>query len=121
MTKQAFSAADEDAPGGRELVPAGDLEELPAHAKARPIPRISIQAFCEDAATAGVLQAATGDRRLSKSHVSVHMGGALAAVAHYHENPTPNLIVVETSLPRTQMLAELDRLAECCDSGTKVV
>ena len=49
------------------------------------------------------------------------MGGATAAVAHYHENPTPNLIVVETSLPRTQMLAELDRLAECCDSGTKVV
>jgi len=68
-----------------------------------------------------VLQAATADRRIAKSHVSVHMGGAAAAVAHYQENPTPNLIIIETSLPRGQMLAELDRLAECCDSGTKVV
>ena len=68
-----------------------------------------------------MLQAATGDRRLAKSHVSVHMGGAAAAVAHYHESPTPNLIIIETSLPRAQMLAELDRLAECCDAGTKVV
>src|SRR5438876_3016776 len=115
MTKQAYSAAEDNAEGGRELVPAGTLEEVPAHVKARPIPRISIQAFCEDAATAGVMQAATADRRLSKSHVSVHMGGALAAVAHYHESPTPNLIVIETSLPRAQMLAELDQLAHCCD------
>ena len=49
------------------------------------------------------------------------MGGAIAAVAHYHESPTPNLIIIETSLPRAQMLAELDRLAQCCDAGTKVV
>src|SRR3979409_2039459 len=105
MTKQAFSAAEADAQGGRELVPAGALDEVPAHVKARPIPRISIQAFCEDASTASVLQAATGDRRLAKSHVSVHMGGATAAVAHYHESPTPNLIVIETSLPRAQMLS----------------
>jgi pilus assembly protein CpaE len=121
MTKQAYSAAEAAAQGGRELVPAGEHEEIPTHVKARPIPRISIQAFCEDAATAAVLQAATADRRISKSHVSVHMGGAAAAVAHYQENPTPNLIIIETSLPRGQMLAELDRLAECCDSGTKVV
>src|SRR2546423_181039 len=121
MSKQALSVAEEAAETGRELVPTVTPEEAPAHVRARPIPRISIQAFCEDAATAGVMQAATADRRLSKSHVSVHMGGALAAVAHYHESPTPNLIVIETSLPRAQMLAELDRLAHCCDAGTKVV
>src|SRR5262249_15982662 len=83
--------------------------------------RISIQAFCEDAATAEALQTAASDRRLAKSHVSVHMGGAPAAVAHYLESPTPNLIIIETTLPRAQMVAELDRLAECCDAGTKVV
>ncbi|NJO23793.1 MAG: CtpF protein [Sphingomonadales bacterium] len=103
------------------MVPAAaDLNDA-ASPKARPIPRISIQAFCEDPKTAEVLQAATADRRLAKSHVSVHMGGAPAAVAHYLESPTPNLIIVETTLPRNQMLAELDRLAECCDAGTKVV
>ena len=107
---------------GRELVPAeAEIQDAAAPPKARPIPRISIQAFCEDPKTAEVLQAATADRRLAKSHVSVHMGGAPAAVAHYLESPTPNLIIVETTLPRNQMLGELDRLAECCDAGTKVV
>lgn len=121
MSKQAYSVA-EDGGMGRELIPAeAEIQHTDAPRKARPIPRISIQAFCEDPKTAEVLQAATADRRLAKSHVSVHMGGAPAAVAHYLESPTPNLIIVETTLPRNQMLAELDRLAECCDAGTKVV
>jgi pilus assembly protein CpaE len=121
MSKQTYSVA-EDGGMGRDLVPAeAEIQGTDAPQKARPIPRISIQAFCEDPKTAEVLQAATADRRLAKSHVSVHMGGAPAAVAHYLESPTPNLIIVETTLPRNQMLAELDRLAECCDAGTKVV
>jgi pilus assembly protein CpaE len=121
MSKQAFSAAEDEA--GRDLVTGSGeaAAEAPRHDKARPIPRISIQAFCEGSATAQMMQVAMADRRLSKSHVSVHMGGAPAAVAHYHESPTPNLIIVETALPRAQMLAELDRLAECCDAGTKVL
>jgi pilus assembly protein CpaE len=123
MSKQAFSTAEGTADAGRNVVAVAPAHagDLPVHAKVRPIPRISIQAFCEDPPTAAVLQAATADRRLAKSHVSVHMGGAAAAVAHYHESPTPNLIIVETHLSRTEMLAELDRLAHCCDAGTKVV
>ncbi len=120
MSKQAYMAESGEA--GTDLVVGGtDGQESSAPQKARPIPRISIQAFCEDANTAEALQAATADRRLAKSHVSVHMGGAPAAVAHYLESPTPNLIIVETTLPRAQMLGELDKLAECCDAGTKVV
>src|SRR5262245_3772489 len=111
MTKQAHSAVEQDVSSGCVLVPASGTEEAPTYGKARPTPRISIQAFYEDAATAEVLQSASADRRVAKSHVNVHMGGATAAVAHYHENPTPNLIVIETSLPRAEMLAELDRLA----------
>jgi pilus assembly protein CpaE len=123
MSKAARSLAEESLPAAGDLVPAGsDFTDDPARLqRARPIPRISIQAFCEDGATAEVVQIAAADRRLSKSHVSVHMGGASAAVAHYQDSPTPNLIVIETSLPRAQMLGELDRLANCCDEGTKVV
>jgi pilus assembly protein CpaE len=95
-------------------------EALPAD-RARPIPRISIQAFCEDPSTAEAMQGAADDRRLSKAHVSVHMGGIEAAVAHYQGNPTPNLIIIESSLSSGEMLEQLDRLAECCDAGTKVV
>ena len=98
-----------------------DQEQDGRHDRARPIPRISIQAFCEDGETADVIQAAAEDRRLSKAHVSVHMGGAVAAVAHYQESPTPNLIMIESTLPREDMLGQLDALAECCDAGTKVM
>jgi pilus assembly protein CpaE len=91
------------------------------HERARPIPRISIQAFCEESHTANAIQLAAEDRRLSKAHVSVHMGGAEAAVAHYQESPTPNLIIIESSLDRAALINELDALAECCDAGTKVM
>ena len=88
---------------------------------ARPVPRISIQAFCETQPVADVVQHAAEDRRLSKAHVSVHMGGAPAAVAHYDSNPTPNLIILEVSGSRDDVIEQVDALAECCDVGTKVV
>jgi pilus assembly protein CpaE len=89
--------------------------------RARPIPRISIQAFCERPETAEAIQIAAEDRRLIKTHVSVHMGGVNAAVAHYQESPTPNLVVLETTMGQRDFLAALDQLAECCDPGTKVI
>ena len=96
-----------------------DFAAVPSNA--RPVPRISIQCFCETQSTAEAVQIAAEDRRLAKAHVSVHMGGAQAGVAHYQESPTPNLIVIESSLPRDEMLHQLDMLAECCDAGTKVL
>lgn len=98
-----------------------DYEFAEAASNARPVPRISIQCFCESADTAEAIQIAAEDRRLAKAHVSVHMGGAQAAVAHYQESPTPNLIIIESGLERDEMLYELDSLAECCDAGTKVL
>jgi len=123
-TKHMMTAAVDGEATGRAL--AQYDEAFPGDAahhteRARPIPRISIQAFCEDQSFTHVLQAAAEDRRLAKAHVSVHMGGATAAVAHYQESPTPNLIIIESSLGRGPLIAELDRLAECCDAGTKVV
>jgi pilus assembly protein CpaE len=53
------------------------------------------------------LQIAASDRRLAKSHVSMHMGGAATAIDHDRDNPTPNRVIVGTSLPRTAMIAEL--------------
>jgi pilus assembly protein CpaE len=110
LEPQFDAAGDFDAPGAEQ-----------AAVNARPIPRISIQAFCEDQRLANVVQEAAEDRRLSKAHVSIHMGGAPAAIAHYQDSPTPNLILIESSEPRAQLLANLDRLAESCDAGTKVM
>lgn len=87
----------------------------------RPIPRVSIQAFCEGADFAAMVEKASADRRMSRAHVKVQMGGLAAAAEFYRSAPTPNLIVVETHANGEKLVAELDHLAEVCDSGTKVL
>src|SRR5712671_7234142 len=85
-----------------------------------PAPRVSVQAFCETVATAATVQSAAEDRRLTKAHLSVHMGGVAAAIEAYHKAPTPNVIVLETQA-QTNILAGLDELAGVCDPGTRVI
>ncbi len=87
----------------------------------RPIPRISIQAFCETPEVSSVLEASGADRRMSKAHLRVHTGGIRAAAEHYASAPTPNLVILESQLAPAELLAELDTLAEVCDPGSKVV
>ena len=97
------------------------VESFGAAPHERPVPRISIHAFCEFPDIGAALQRAGGDRRLSKAHLQVQLGGIDAAVQHYTGQITPNLLVVETKLHGEEALLELDRLAEVCDPATKVV
>lgn len=87
----------------------------------RPVPRISIHAFCEFPDTGAALQRAGADRRLSKAHLTVQLGGIAAAMEFYRDQITPNLLIVETRLSGQAALDELDRLAEVCDPATKVI
>src|SRR5271167_1194968 len=87
----------------------------------RPVPRISIHAFCEFPDTGAALQRAAADRRLSKAHLAVQLGGIDAAIEHYTGQITPTLLIVETKLNGQEALGELDRLAEVCDPATKVI
>jgi pilus assembly protein CpaE len=87
----------------------------------RPVPRISIHAFCEFPDTGAALQRAGADRRLSKAHLTVQLGGIAAAMEFYRDQVTPNLLIVETRLSGQAALEELDRLAEVCDPATKVI
>lgn len=91
------------------------------HRVIAPVPRVTIQAFCEMAATAEAIQAASSDRRMQKAHVKVQMGGAPAAVEAYRNAPTPNVILIEADKERPVILGYLDTLSELCDAGTKVV
>lgn len=86
-----------------------------------PLPRVSIQAFCETPEIARLIEQATGDRRMEKAHVKVQMGGGLAASEAYRSAPTPNVIVIEGDAHRERLLETLDRLSDVCDSDTKVV
>jgi len=97
------------------------VENFGAAPHERPVPRISIHAFCEFPDSGAALQRAGADRRLAKAHLTVQLGGIEAAVEHYRGQITPNLLIVETKLHGDDALAELDRLAEVCDPATKVV
>ena len=87
----------------------------------RPVPRISIHAFCEFPDTGAALQRAAADRRLAKANLSVELGGIAAAIEHFAGQVTPNLLIVETRDSGPQVLHDLDALAEVCDPTTKVV
>ena len=86
-----------------------------------PVPRISLQAFCETTELAATINDAVLDRRMEKAHVKVHMGGALAALESYRTAPTPNVILLEMAGERGELFVHLEALAEFCDPGTKVV
>ena len=87
----------------------------------RPIPRITIQAFCETHETASAFESASEDRRMSRAHVKVQTGGIDAAVEAYRESSTPNLVVLESVERKDKLLADLGRFAEMCDPSTRVV
>ena len=85
----------------------------------RPVPRISIDAFCEFPDTLSELEHAAADRRLSKAHVNVQSGGVVGAVKFFADHPTPNLIIVETRGQGEEVIAELEQLATVCDETTR--
>lgn len=87
----------------------------------RPVPRVSIQAFCETEAVANPLQRASEDRRMNKTHVKIHMGGIPTAIEFYSSAPTPNLIVLESRATPGELVSQLGQLAEYCDPTSKVV
>lgn len=86
-----------------------------------PLPRISIQAFCETPDLAASVEDASGDRRMMKAHVKVQMGGAEGALEAFSNAPTPNVIIIENRGGKDALIEKLDQLAELCDPGTKVV
>ncbi|MDP9103850.1 MAG: pilus assembly protein CpaE [Pseudomonadota bacterium] len=85
------------------------------------VPRITIHAFCQRAETAKLVDYAANDRRLSRATIEVMPGGLAEALDRYTNQPTPALIIVESVEEASALLGGLDRLAEVCDAGTKVV
>ena len=95
--------------------------DLPSDETIAPLPRITLQAFCETPAVAATMQAAIADRRMDKAHARVQMGGPAAAVEAFRTAPTPNIIVLEAVADAATLVSHLESLSESCDAGTKVV
>jgi pilus assembly protein CpaE len=85
------------------------------------VPRIDMHIYCDNQQTGQVLQAAVADRRMSRAHVTVQLGGIPAAAQVYQTQPTPNVLVVESHSSHHQLMAELSKLAEVCQANTKVI
>ncbi len=85
------------------------------------VPRINIGVFCDNQQTGQTVQAASVDRRMSKAHTTIQLGGIASAVQVYQSEPTPNVVVVESHGDRSQIMAELLRFAEVCQPTTKVI
>jgi pilus assembly protein CpaE len=103
----------------------GDLgEEHPSGIEleaVRPLPRISIHAFCESEQVQRTIDKMGRDRRMAKVNLRVTSGNIDAAATMFSSSPTPNLIILETSAEPRNLLAELAPLAEVCDPSTRVV
>jgi pilus assembly protein CpaE len=102
------------APSPEPIVASEDMGEAA-------VPRITIHAFCARPETAGLVEAASADRRMVRASTIAQPGGLEAAVAYYQNQSTPSLVLVESLDPAPRMLALLDGLAQVCDPGTKVV
>ncbi|MBI1361950.1 MAG: AAA family ATPase [Alphaproteobacteria bacterium] len=87
----------------------------------RPIPRISIHAFCTRTPLLGLMRTITKDRRMKSVMMDVFEGGIQAAINHYVNETTPNLLILEGSGEPRQLLSELDALAGHCDENVRVV
>lgn len=86
-----------------------------------PLPHVAIQVFSETSQVVAVVEDATHDRRMAKAHLRIQAGGAAAAVEAFREQPTPNVIVIESVSDGRHLLECLDELANYCDEGTRVV
>ncbi len=113
---QGSSDLIEDEEYDSDVIDYGDVE-----GDHRPVPRISIHAFCETPAVTEVLEKVAVDRRLSLAHVTMHMGGIAKAVDHFQGAATPNLLLIETVEGGPSLFAQLGALAEVCDPTTKVI
>jgi pilus assembly protein CpaE len=114
MTNLAYDTDPENGEAARQ-------QDVAAMNALRPIPRISIQAFCETESVANPIERAGEDRRMAKAHLKVHMGGVATALEFYQTAPTPNLIILESRREPRELIEALRQLAEYCDPSTKVV
>ncbi|KQQ56551.1 CtpF protein [Rhizobium sp. Leaf311] len=98
-----------------EPVRAGDLDAL------RPLPRISVHAFCESDSVQRLMERLSSDRRMTKVSMRITNGEIEAAATMFSSSPTPNLIILETGREPATLLNDLAPLAEVCDPTTRVI
>ncbi|MBC7952623.1 MAG: pilus assembly protein CpaF [Rhodospirillaceae bacterium] len=83
--------------------------------------RVTIDGFALTPDVAEVMKAVRDDRTFAKARMEVYPGGLAGAIAHYHDKPSPQVIVVEEDNDDATLLTRLEDLAEVCEPGTRVI
>lgn len=83
--------------------------------------RINIGAFVLSDAVRDAVNSLNEDRLFLRSTVSVVEGGINAALEKLNDRSTPELLIVETKAEGEAMFNELNKLAEVCQPGTRVI
>lgn len=86
----------------------------------RPAPAITILACWDRPETGELIEHAAMDMRLARTEFYCERGGVEAALAAVDEC-APDLVVVESTLARDQLLSGLDRLAPRLGAGAKII
>ena len=97
------------------------LDEGGKESGEKPLPSVSIHAFCDRQETAHCVNETTRDWRMKRTNVKIYMGGLPAAIEFYRKENTPSLIVFESGMRGQELFNQLDQLASVCDEGTRVV
>lgn len=87
----------------------------------KPVPPISIHASWDRPAMAELLGAAAADARLTRADVTLERGGIDGAIQRYVTKPSPDLLIIDTTLRAQQVLDGLDRLAPLLGEATKII
>lgn len=122
MSDPAFTEEFDQTQARAAVPPAhASLDEINSLSNVRPVPRITVQAFCETQGVAKPIERLSEDRRMANAQTRVYMGGITAAIEFYQTAPTPNLIVIESTLTGDALMTALGHLSEVCDPTSKVV
>ena len=114
-------AAHAPAPAMGQQPRYAPLEETSRDKGEKPLPSISVHAFCDRQESAHCINETTRDWRMKRANVKIYMGGLAAAIEYYHKENTPSLIIIESGMRGAELFNQLEVLASVCDEGTKVV
>lgn len=87
----------------------------------RQLPAISIKVFYEREETRELVETCGRDRRMGRATLETLPGGIPASIEYMASNPTPNLLIIESSASSAQVLQDIDQLAEHCDENVQVM
>lgn len=85
------------------------------------IHRFNIEAFPLTKETEAAVEGLRNEREFAKVKLSVMFGGLPRAIKHYHDNPSPRVMIVEDPSTIEQLLKNLEGLAEVVEPGRKVI